>query len=182
MKNMIQEKLPQPERSTDFCHKASRWVYELYSDKGYEVIFATVHGSYLYGTAHSKSDVDFYVVVKEGKGKQKKYEDSSDVILIDLEHFLTKVKEGTHQSIEALYSPYAIWNDNSYFTPMVKRLYPSCTSFMKKCLSASTSLMERVESGGEKDVTKMSRHAKRLEESAVSMLEGRYSPVYQKFQ
>ena len=126
--------------------------------------------------------MDFYVVVKEGKGKQKKYEDDSDVILIDLEHFLAKVKEGTHQSIEALYSPYALWNDNSYYTPMVKRLYPSCASFMKKCLSASTSLMERVESGGEKDVIKMSRHAKRLEESAISMLEGEYSPVYQKFQ
>jgi len=182
MKNMIREKLPQPERSTDFCHKVSRWVYELYSDKGYEVIFATVHGSYLYGTAHSKSDVDFYVVVKEGNGKQKKYEDNSDVILIDLEHFLEKVKEGTHQSIEALYSPYAVWNDNSYYTPMVKRLYPSCTSFMKKCLSASTSLIERIESGGEKDIIKMSRHAKRLEESAISMLEGEYSPVYQKFQ
>lgn len=53
---------------------------------------------------------------------------------------------------------------------------------MKKCLSASTSLIERIESGGEKDIIKMSRHAKRLEESAISMLEGEYSPVYQKFQ
>lgn len=179
---MIQEKLPQPERSTDFCYEASQWIYELYSDKGYEVIFSTVHGSYLYGTAHSKSDVDFYVVVKEGEGKQKKYEDNSDVILIDLEHFLTKVKEGTHQSVEALYSPYAVWNDESYYTPMIKRLHPSHASFIKKCLSASTSLMERVESGGEKDVIKMTQHAKRLEESAISMLEGKYSPVYQKFQ
>lgn len=174
--------MPQPERSTDFCYKASQWIYDLYQDRGYEVIFATVHGSYLYGTAHSKSDVDFYVVVKEGKGKQKKYKDNSDVILIDLNHFLKRINEGSHQSVEALYSPYAIWNEGSYYTPMLKRIHPSYTSFARKCLSASTSFKKRVENGEKGDITKMSRHARRLEESATSMLEGRYSPVYQKFQ
>lgn len=173
---------PEPTRTASFCHDASQWAFNEYTEKGYDVIFATVHGSYLYGTAHEKSDVDFYVVVSGGKGNQKKYEDDTDVIVINVEDFFARFWDGSHQAVEALYSPYAVWNNQSYYLSLLKALRPSWSAFMRKCLSASKSFRERAIEGEKGNPEKLNRHADRLEESAVAMLEGRYTPVYRRFE
>lgn len=70
-----------------------------------ETILATVHGSYLYGLATPDSDVDlFRVVYGPGKTKQRT-EGGFDVVTVPLDHFLTNVFNGSHQSCEALFSP-----------------------------------------------------------------------------
>lgn len=181
IEHMIHKNMPYPERTTDFCHEISQWAYDLYTNKGYEVIFATVHGSHLYGTAHSDSDIDLYVVVQDGIQNQKKYEDDTDIMLIDLKNFFIKMNEGAHQAVEALCSPYSVWNEESYYTPMVKRVYPTRTSFVRKCLSATKSFRKRVEDGEKGNITKILRHADRLEQSAILMMNNNYSPIYQKF-
>lgn len=175
-------KMPHPERTTEFCMQASQWAFDEYTARGYDVIFSTVHGSYLYGTAHEESDVDFYVVISEGKGKQKKYEDDTDVIVINLENFLERFWDGSHQAVEALYSPYIAWNDQSPYLHMMKSLKPSYGAFAKKCLSASKSFAKRSEETPVKaSAAKLFLHAERLNYSAFSMLNGNYTLVWKKF-
>ena len=167
-----------PKNGKEFCHRASQWAFDHYADLGYDVIFATVHGSYLYGTAHSESDVDFYVVVQEGKSSQKVFPDRTDVLLVSLDKFLELVAGGSHQAVEAPYSPYKVVGRDNPFSYLMGALRPPRNEFMRKCLSAARSFRGRVAEGGERNPEKLLLHAQRLEDSALAMLEGRYNPVY----
>lgn len=70
------------------------------------LIFETVHGSHLYGLAHSGSDRDLYKVY-EGTGLHLKQSVHAgiDVVRGDLEAFVRRAQTGSHQSCEALFSP-----------------------------------------------------------------------------
>lgn len=77
-------------------------------------IFTTIHGSRLYGLAHDKSDYDFYTVVtndhkfEEGERGQRvrSFGDvTEDHVVITLGDFLKRVSTGSHQAVEALFSP-----------------------------------------------------------------------------
>ena len=171
-----------PQKTTQFCHEASQWAYDHYTNLGYNVLFATVHGSYLYGTAHENSDLDFYVVVQEGKNSQKVYDDGTDVLRVSLEKFLSLVNTGSHQAVEALYSPYKVVNPDNPYSHLVTALRPSRSAFMRKSLSAASSFRHRLEETTDtKKAEKYARHARRLEKSAVDMMDMRYSPVYTHF-
>lgn len=168
-----------PQRTEEFCYQVSQYAYDTYAELGYDVIMATVHGSYLYGTAHSLSDVDFYVVVQEGKSKQKVYQDHTDVIMVTFEDFLSLINAGSHQAVEALYSPYKIVNFNSPYAAMLGALRPNKSAFVRKSLSAANSFRGRAESEESKQKReKFLRHAARLEKSATDMCDGKYHPVY----
>lgn len=171
-----------PQKTTQFCHEASQWAYDHYTNLGYNVLFATVHGSYLYGTAHENSDLDFYVVVQEGKNSQKVYDDGTDVLRVSLEKFLSLVNAGSHQAVEALYSPYKVVNPDNPYSHLVTALRPSRSAFMRKSLSAASSFRHRLEETTDtKKAEKYARHARRLEKSAVDMMDMCYSPVYTHF-
>lgn len=171
-----------PQRTTQFCHEASQWAYDHYTNLGYDVLFATVHGSYLYGTAHENSDLDFYVVVQEGKNSQKVYDDNTDVLKVSLEKFLSLVNAGSHQAVEALYSPYKVMNPDNPYYYLINALHPSRSAFMRKSLSAASSFRHRLEETTDtKKAEKYARHARRLEKSAVDMMDMCYSPVYTHF-
>ena len=73
-------------------------------------IFETVHGSHLYGLAHAGSDWDIYRVY-EGTGKALKQSvtDGVDTVRGDLEAFVLRAQSGSHQSLEALFSPVKTW-------------------------------------------------------------------------
>ena len=190
---------------TDYCHRVSIALFEQasahYSTVNPDgtvtnpVLFATVHGSYLYGTAHQNSDLDYYVVVDGVKSKQSVNDAGVDVQHFSTAKFLELVGAGSHQAVEALYSPYAVFNSDHPYYAMVRHLQPSVFAFLRKSLSAATSFRYRVaEAVGARhppdvpddvvlDVAhhKPLRHANRLEDGARTVLHGgfaAYSPVW----
>lgn len=77
-------------------------------------ILVTIHGSHLYGLDHDNSDRDMFVVtLAEGRKAVHTVTVDSDVVRIPLDRFLENVYTGSHQSVEALFSPVA-WKDPVY--------------------------------------------------------------------
>lgn len=70
------------------------------------MLLNTVHGSTLYGLNHDKSDEDRFIVTEFGKSKQILNADD-DVVLFNLKDFRKKITKGSHQAIEAAFSPIA---------------------------------------------------------------------------
>lgn len=68
------------------------------------LLFETVHGSHLYGTAHADSDLDIYQVY-EGKFKTKQtIVDGIDRTEISLSNFMLQAGRGMPQALEAMFS------------------------------------------------------------------------------
>lgn len=76
-----------------------------------QLIFETVHGSHLYGLARAESDLDLYKVY-EGNGTKlrQSVQAGVDVVRGDLQAFLDRGLSGSHQSLEALFSPIKQWS------------------------------------------------------------------------
>ena len=190
---------------TEYCRRVSIALFEQasqhYSVTNSDgtvynpVLFATVHGSYLYGTAHAGSDLDCYLVVDGVKNKQSVNDAGVDTARFSTHKFLELVHAGSHQAVEALYSPYAVFNSRHPYYEMVQRLQPSVFNFMRKSMSAATSFSYRVaeELGVDHPdmipdnaaldyaQRKRLRHAKRLEAGVNTVLRGGfqpYSPVW----
>lgn len=71
-----------------------------------QIIFETVHGSRLYGLDHEQSDYDLYRVYEGGGTRLKqRMSDGVDVVSGDLNAFVSRALSGSHQSLEALFSP-----------------------------------------------------------------------------
>lgn len=71
------------------------------------LIFRTVHGSHLYGLDHAESDMDVYEVY-EGQGihlNQTINTRGLDIVVGTLEAFTRRALTGSHQSVEAMFSP-----------------------------------------------------------------------------
>lgn len=82
----------------------------LKGDKMKKLIFKTVHGSHLYGTAHEGSDRDIYEVYEGSETKlTQRVSGQDDVVRGDLEAFLLRALSGSHQSLETLFSPVKEW-------------------------------------------------------------------------
>lgn len=71
-----------------------------------DTLLKTIHGSHLYGLAHTNSDEDWYVVTLGGRSKQGII-DGIDTNQVTLEQFQKSIAKGVPQAVEALYSPYA---------------------------------------------------------------------------
>lgn len=71
-------------------------------------LFRTIHGSNLYGVAHAGSDIDMFIVTDAQRTKAKHGHDIGgvDFSIRGLDQFLAHVTSGSHQSVEALFSPY----------------------------------------------------------------------------
>lgn len=74
-----------------------------------DVLFRTVHGSHLYGTAHEGSDRDYYVVVRDNPTHKTRFSrqtirDGVDTNVVDLSTWLHYVEIGVPQACEALFS------------------------------------------------------------------------------
>lgn len=76
-------------------------------------IFRTVHGSYLYGLDISSSDYDVYVVYEDSPlgnpSKLKHQMGKEDIVSGNLSTFLNRAQSGSHQAVEALFSPKKVW-------------------------------------------------------------------------
>ena len=69
----------------------------------------TIHGSHLYGTNHAGSDVDWYEIWLTGKNNQAVV-NGVDTTKVNLETFVRLIDKGVPQAIEALFSPYSVYN------------------------------------------------------------------------
>lgn len=83
-------------------------------------ILETIHGSRLYGLAHADSDQDIFRVVAARSGARQKVTGSEDATVMGLDTFLEYVYSGSHQSCEALFSPYALVHP--YYMPMFSQI------------------------------------------------------------
>lgn len=75
-------------------------------------IFRTIHGSHLYGTAHPRSDRDIYTVVPgDARTRHQVNEaEGTDNVVVSWDRYLELVRTGSHQAVEALFSPFQEWN------------------------------------------------------------------------
>lgn len=79
-----------------------------------EVLFRTIHGSQLYNLAHGGSDTDIFEVTTSTRPKARhSYNDVTgiDTCSMGLDVFMVRIFEGSHQSVEALFSPLKIWTE-----------------------------------------------------------------------
>ena len=76
-----------------------------------EVIFTTVHGSHLYGFAHARSDFDTFTVTDSPRSKVRQTVDAhgNDRVVVGIHRFLDLAMSGSHQSVEAMFSPHKTW-------------------------------------------------------------------------
>ena len=163
----LRKELPRVELTPQFCHDVSEFAVNnsIFDD----VIFGTVLGSFLYGTAHEGSDVDLFLVRETGRNKSSVV-DNVDVQVLNLETFIRLLSTGCHQAVEAFYSPYKVFTDSPYVC-FIKAQRPSPYNFIKKAQSAAKSLRGR-------STPKGSLHARRLEYAADQTIEGNYTPIY----
>ena len=177
----LKENLPTPELTVEYCHVFSQWVFDNFGSD--DVLMATIHGSYLYGTAHENSDLDCYVVTLDGKNTHKEFKTDNGYILDvrrnSLERYVELVGYGAHQAVEAFYSPYAVWDTTSVWYPFLRAQRTNLASFAKKCLSAADAFREQGELKPEK-AKKFFMHADRLEYGVEYALDhnGAYTPVW----
>lgn len=79
-------------------------------------IFETVHGSHLYGLAHAGSDADLFIVYADDRKMLQEMHGDDDITTSGLRDFLDKALGGSHQSLEALFSPVKVWSDLRYYS------------------------------------------------------------------
>ena len=177
----LKANLPTPDLTVEYCHVFSQWVFDNFGSD--DVLMATIHGSYLYGTAHENSDLDCYVVTLDGKNTHKEFRTDNGYILDvrrnSLERYVELVGYGAHQAVEAFYSPYAVWDTTSVWYPFLRAQRTNLASFAKKCLSAADAFREQGELKPEK-AKKFFMHADRLEYGVEYALDhnGAYTPVW----
>jgi hypothetical protein len=86
------------------------------------VIFSTIHGSRLYGLATENSDHDEFTVTDSTRthAMQTVWGDR-DSTVVGFNTFLVRALGGSHQSVEALFSPYKMWNPEfEHFKPFIE--------------------------------------------------------------
>lgn len=145
-----------------------------------EVIFTTVHGSHLYGMATPQSDRDVFIVTTSTSthATHKTYPSGVDVCRVGLDTYLRRIFEGSHQSVEALFSPFKVWGDSAH------------AEMMKPYLAGMRITGRAVFEKYERTIRKFCfgdfkrrRHAARLTLNLADLrLEGRFSPVMTEFE
>ena len=95
---------------------------------GEEWVLRTIHGSHLYGTNTTNSDVDYYWVFTSPNYNRRKIcrqavsPDGVDVTVLSLDRFMYFCSVGVPQALEALYSHKA--DINPKYFPLLKGIKP----------------------------------------------------------
>lgn len=143
-----------------------------------DIIFSTIHGSHLYGLANEDSDKDvFYVTTSLRRRARHSYNEIGwDQARVGLDTFLLRIQEGSHQSVEALFSPYKEWNpEYEYLKPMLESYRVGGAEVFAK--------YERTVKKFCYGDYKRRRHAVRLAQNLQSLRNfGRFNPVMSDYQ
>ncbi len=140
--------------------------YNKNSDKSYykemPVALATVHGSQLYGNSHAGSDDDRYIVIDDitvsGSVKSKQtVKGGDDVLILGLKQYLDILALGSHQALEAKFSPRAFIDEG--VATLISSSTPGAQSMSHKYMSASKSFFLL---GAENRLKKKINHSLRL--------------------
>lgn len=139
-----------------------------------EIIFTTIHGSRLYGFAHEGSDYDTFTVTDSRSRKlRQSVRGDSDQVTVGIDRFIELAWGGSHQSCEALFSPFKQWAD----TDAAHRWRPMLES-MRVCGGDAFAKYERTITKFCYGDFKRRRHAIRLTVNLMGLrLSGRFSPV-----
>lgn len=138
---------------------------------GAEVIFTTVHGSHLYGLNHPFSDLDTFTVTTSNRGARQKVAGNSDSVTIGWDAFITYAFSGSHQSVEALFSPYKEWHSHEYLRHYLNGMRVMGGDVLSK-------YQRTIKSFAYSDDMKRRRHACRLWLNMQGLrVEGRFNPV-----
>ena len=142
-----------------------------------ELLFRTVHGSRLYGTAHADSDYDWFEVYGFEKGRSKqKITGDLDVVRTSLDSFLWSASRGVPQFLEAMFSTQAEVNKIRYITEVFRPGMVETRTTYKRTIK---SLWKK---GLETDNLKFCRHAVRLHLNLEQMeAGGRFDPTLDKW-
>lgn len=136
-----------------------------------EVIFSTLHGSHLYGLAHEGSDLDTYTVTDSTRVRvRQSVTGADDSVRVGFNAFLIRALGGSHQSVEALFSPVKEWN------PAFDHLRPMIDN-MVVCGSEVFAKYERIIHKFCFGDFKRRRHAVRLSQNLQGLRrDGRFNP------
>jgi hypothetical protein len=137
-----------------------------------EIIFTTIHGSHLYGMAGPNSDMDTYVVTNSNARAKQKVFGGEDSVRIGWKHFVEYAFSGSHQSLEAMFSPRKVWN------PDFKWLATYTNSFYATGPDVISKYERTIKSFAHADDFKRRRHACRLWLNLQDLRKyGRFNPV-----
>ena len=136
-----------------------------------EVIFTTIHGSHLYGLATPFSDVDtFTVTTSHNTRAHQRVRGNDDQTTMGLDTFLEYAYTGSHQSVEALFSPFKVWHSHEYLAPMLDGMRVGGPDVLAKYQRTVTKFAHA-------DDFKRRRHACRLWLNMQALRsDGRFSP------
>lgn len=145
-----------------------------------DLIFSTVHGSHLYGLAHEGSDRDTFIVTTSSanKARQRVSANGIDQVSVGLDLFLARVFDGSHQSVEALFSPYKVWGASE--SAVFYRSYLESLRITGRTVFEKYERTIKTFCFGD---FKRRRHAGRLALNLANLrVEGRFNPVLTPFQ
>lgn len=133
------------------------------------LIFATPHGSVLYGLNHQHSDRDMMYVYSTGQRAHQRVNGDDDFVTVGLGYFLDLAQGGAHQYLESLFSPVKEWYDESY-RPMIENMVVPAALVRAKYLRT-------IKHFAYGDTVKRRRHALRLALALHDLaLHGRFNP------
>lgn len=133
------------------------------------LIFATPHGSVLYGLDHAGSDRDVMYVYADNRKARQRLDGDLDYVTVGLGHFLDLAHGGAHQYLEALFSPIKEWCDDGY-KPMIDNMIVPPALVRNK-------YMRTIKHFSYGDTLKRRRHALRLAWNLADLTEyGRFNP------
>lgn len=137
-------------------------------------LLRTIHGSHLYGLAHDNSDVDYYVVVDDGRARQT-INDGIDTNTLSFDKFISLCYKGVPQALEAMFSQQADIDEISYFRNGWKAGGSEVVDTYRRTIKSL--------SFDERHTTKYRRHAARLAYNLRDIVEhGRFNPRLDDFQ
>lgn len=136
-------------------------------------LFRTIHGSRLYGLAHAGSDTDVFVVTSSSRpgARHGFLPDGTDCSTRGLDQFLAHAASGSHQNVEALFSPFKEWTvEGLPYRPMIESMRVAGADVFDK--------YERTIRKFAHGDLKRRRHAARLALNLASLrATGRFDPV-----
>lgn len=137
------------------------------------LLFRTVHGSHLYGINRPDSDLDIYEVYANRPKRKSRFikqniRDGVDVVRLDLSTFMLYADRGSHQALEAMFSPVA---EVDVISDLRKSYRLNTNTLVHKYCDVIHSFMHM-------DGIKPKRHAVRIGWCLHDALEdGRFNPV-----